>query len=65
MSTVILSDLAHSVLKFGVGIGNDVKRLATAFDVETLGCVDLQNVAVRCGIRYDMKRYGQSSTYAP
>ncbi len=40
-----------SVLKFGVGIGNDVSRLAAAIGVVTAGCVDLQHIAVRCGIR--------------
>jgi len=42
---------SHSVLKFGVGIGTDVKRLAAGFGVQTSGCVDLQHIAVRCGVR--------------
>ena len=41
-----------SVLKFGVGISTDVKRLAAAVGVQTSGCVDLQHIAVRCGVRW-------------
>ena len=41
----------YSVLKFGVGIGNDIQRLSAGVGVHTVGCVDLQNIAVRCGIR--------------
>ena len=39
-----------SVLKFGVGISTDSKRLASA-GILLAGCVDLQNIAVRCGLR--------------
>lgn len=41
-----------SILKYGVGISNDVKRLKQAFGVETFGYIDLRNLALRCGIRY-------------
>ena len=40
------------MLKFGVGIGNDARRLAAGFGVQTLGCVDLQQIALRCGVRW-------------
>lgn len=41
----------HSILKFGVGISNDAKRLQNGFGVPVAGCVDLQHLAVRCGFR--------------
>ena len=41
----------HSVLKFGVGISSDARRLAAGFGVQTLGCVDLEHIALRCGVR--------------
>ena len=40
------------MLKFGVGIGSDARRLAAGFSVETSGCVDLQHIALRCGVRW-------------
>ena len=43
---------SHSVLKFGVGISNDARRLAAGFGVQMSGCVDLQHIALRCGVRW-------------
>lgn len=40
------------MLKFGVGIGSDARRLAAGFGVEASGCVDLQHIALRCGVRW-------------
>ena len=40
------------MLKFGVGIGSDARRLAAGFSVETSGCVDLQHIALRCAVRW-------------
>ena len=42
---------SHSVLKFGVGISSDARRLAAGFGVQTSGCVDLRHIALRCGVR--------------
>ncbi len=44
--------IVYSILKLGVGISNDVNRLARGYGVFTEGAIDLRNVAVRCGIRY-------------
>ena len=43
--------LYFRILKFGVAIDNDVKRLQSGFGVRMAGCVDLQHLAVRCGLR--------------
>ena len=49
---VMLCDpFTHSILKFGVGITNDAKRLQDGYNVPVAGCVDLQHLAVRCGFR--------------
>ena len=40
-----------SILKFGVGISMDAKKLADGLGVQLIGCVDLQHIAVRSGIR--------------
>lgn len=42
----LLEDKA--ILKFGVGIQDDVKRLSRMFGVKVLGCVDLRHVMQRC-----------------
>lgn len=42
----ILED--KSVLKFGVGIQDDAKKLSGMFGVAVLGCVDLRHVVQRC-----------------
>lgn len=47
----IYSIFISSILKLGVGIENDVQRLATGFGVQTSGYVDLQHIAVRSGVR--------------
>ena len=41
----ILED--QSVLKFGVGIQNDAKRLFEMFGIHAQGCIDLRHVAQR------------------
>ncbi|XP_003388132.1 PREDICTED: exonuclease 3'-5' domain-containing protein 2-like isoform X2 [Amphimedon queenslandica] len=45
----ILTD--KSSFKFGVGIMNDVTRLCEWSGTLTVSCIDLRNVAFRCGIR--------------
>lgn len=35
----------------GVGVLNDTARLLQGFNVSSVGCVDIRNVALRCGIR--------------
>ena len=42
----ILED--KTILKFGVGIQGDAKRLRGAYGVGVAGCVDLRHVVVRC-----------------
>lgn len=44
----ILED--KSILKFGVGIKEDAKRLTRMFGVNVLGCVDLRHVIERCRV---------------
>ena len=40
----------HSILKFGVEVGNDVKRIQRMYNCPVTGCVDLRNLAVRSGM---------------
>ena len=40
-----------SILKFEVGISMDAKKLTDGLGVQLFGCVDLQHIAVRSGIR--------------
>lgn len=52
MILIIISDsFYNSCLKFGVGIKNDAARLSDWSNTVTVGCVDLRNIALRCGIR--------------
>lgn len=44
----ILED--KSILKFGVGIKEDAKRLTGMFGVQVMGCVDLRHVIERCQV---------------
>ena len=44
----ILED--KSILKFGVGIKEDAKRLTGMFGVQVMGCVDLRHVVERCQV---------------
>jgi len=44
----ILED--KSILKFGVGIKEDAKRLTGMFGVRVMGCVDLRHVVERCQV---------------
>lgn len=39
-----------SILKFGVEVGNDVKRIQKMYNCPISGCVDLRNLAVRSGM---------------
>ncbi|XP_068690731.1 exonuclease 3'-5' domain-containing protein 2-like isoform X1 [Montipora foliosa] len=47
----ILQD--KTILKFGVGIQDDVKRLSAMFGINVWGCVDLRHVVQRCQIGTD------------
>ncbi|XP_068759380.1 exonuclease 3'-5' domain-containing protein 2-like isoform X3 [Montipora capricornis] len=47
----ILQD--KTILKFGVGIQDDVKRLSAMFGINVLGCVDLRHVVQRCQMGTD------------
>ena len=38
----------RNILKFGVGIQDDVKKLSAMFAVDVWGCVDLRHVTERC-----------------
>lgn len=49
----ILED--KSILKFGVGIKDDAKRLTGMFGVNVLGCVDLRHVVQRCRVEYSVQ----------
>lgn len=51
----ILEDKA--VLKFGVGIQNDAKRLFEMFAIHVRGCVDLRHVAQRTQLENRDQRY--------
>ena len=44
----ILED--KNILKFGVGIKEDAKRLTGMFGVQVMGCVDLRHVVERCQV---------------
>ena len=44
----ILED--KNILKFGVGIKDDAKRLSGMFGIDVLGCVDLRHVIQRCRV---------------
>ena len=57
----ILKD--KNVLKFGVGIQDDVKKLSGMFGVDVFGCVDLRHVVHRCRLdEIDRQRYMIGST---
>lgn len=43
-------DCYCSILKFGVEIGNDVKRIHKMYNCKVNGCIDLRNLAVRSGV---------------
>ncbi|XP_068712618.1 exonuclease 3'-5' domain-containing protein 2-like [Montipora foliosa] len=47
----ILQD--KTILKFGVGIQDDVKRLSAMFGINVLGCVDLRHVVQSCQMGTD------------
>ncbi|XP_068712729.1 exonuclease 3'-5' domain-containing protein 2-like isoform X3 [Montipora foliosa] len=47
----ILQD--KTILKFGVGIQDDVKRLSAMFGINVWGCVDLRHVVQRCQMGTD------------
>ena len=52
----ILED--KNVLKFGVGIMDDAKRLSGMFGINVFGCVDLRHVIQRCRVgSTDQSRY--------
>lgn len=40
----------RSILKFGVEVGSDVKRIQKMYNCTVSGCVDLRNLAVRSGM---------------
>ena len=51
----ILED--KTVLKFGVGIQNDAKRLLEMFGIHVRGCVDLRHVAQRTQLKNGDQRF--------
>ena len=51
ISEEILQD--KTILKFGVGIQDDVKRLSAMFGINVWGCVDLRHVVQRCQMGTD------------
>lgn len=51
LDAILPTILFSRILKFGIAINNDAKRLQTGFGVYLSGWVDLQHIAVRCGLR--------------
>lgn len=59
----ILED--KTVLKFGVGIQNDAKRLLEMFAIHVRGCVDLRRIAQRTQLENGDQRYVIYKTMTP
>ncbi|KAJ7370831.1 Exonuclease 3'-5' domain-containing protein 2 [Desmophyllum pertusum] len=53
----ILED--KNILKFGVGIKDDAKRLSGMFGIDVLGCVDLRHVIQRCRVENGVQSRNQ------
>ncbi|KAL9959867.1 hypothetical protein ACROYT_G033231 [Oculina patagonica] len=56
----ILED--KSILKFGVGIKDDAKRLCGMFGVTVQGCVDLRHVIQRCRVESSVQSRNQKTS---